>query len=255
MSRADDQKRKLVMVRIPAGVFSMGSRPGHGDVDEFPLHEVWLDDYLIGRHLVTAYEYAVFLNSLKGGHEEFFELSSETTITYLNNKFYPRRECSDHPANGVTWHGAGAYCLWLSEKTGKKFRLPTEAEWEKAARGGLVDKRYPWGNLSALGMAQFGQTWVSPKLTLSQTGVYQANPFGLFDMVGNVWEWCSDWYERDYYRTSPAKNPSGPENGTMKVLRGGSWRALDVQVRCGIRVGEYPDISESSIGFRLCRSV
>jgi formylglycine-generating enzyme required for sulfatase activity len=246
-------KKTFVMVPIPAGEFLMGSPYGHGDVDEFPVHKVWVDEFLIGRYLVTAAEWAFFLNDVGGDTSRYFEPSKETTVIMSRGRFYPRQECSGHPANGVTWPGAEAYCRWLSEKAGRCFRLPTEAEWEKAARGGLEGQRYPWGNERAEGMAQFRQIWASPKLTLSPVGAYPPNPYGLYDMVGNVWEWCADWYDRNYYHSSPYKNPRGFDNGETKVLRGGSWGALDIQVRCGIRVGEAADISDSRIGFRLAR--
>ena len=245
-------KRTIDLVRIPAGEFIMGSRPGQGEPDEFPQHSVCLDEYLIGRYLVTAEEWAGFLNSIEAW-EDYFEPTKETTVTRIHNKFYPRRGCATHPANGVTWHGATAFCQWLSQQTSRPFRLPTEAEWEKAARGGQAEQRFPWGNDSPEGLAQHQQVWASPRLTLSPVGSYPPNPYGLYDLSGNVWEWCSDWYDRNYYHDSPRLNPQGPGSGHLKVLRGGSWGALDIQIRCGIRVGENPYVSESRVGFRLAR--
>ena len=253
MDNSGRVKRSFVMVLIPAGEFVMGSAYGHGDADEFPLHKVWVDDFLIGRCTVTAAEWANFLN--ENYSEEFFRETRETTVTYYQGRYYPREGCAEYPANGVTWYGAEAFCLWLSDKTGKHYRLPSEAEWEKAARGGLESHRYPWGNDSAVGMAQFQQVFSIPKYTLSPVGSYPPNPFGLYNTAGNVWEWCSDWYDRNYYHSSPEKNPAGPESGTVKVLRGGSWGSMDLQIRCGIRVGEYPEVSESRVGFRLARSI
>ncbi|MEW6266563.1 MAG: formylglycine-generating enzyme family protein [Thermodesulfobacteriota bacterium] len=246
-------RRTFVMVRIPAGEFTMGSAVGHGDVDEFPPRQVFLDEYLIGRHPVTAAEWVRFLNALPEYDPRYFEPSRETTVFWMDGRFLPRKGCARHPANGVTWFGAEAYCRWLSDQTEREYRLPTEAEWEKACRGGLEGRRYPWGNEPATGMAQYEQTWVDPKHTLSPVGAYPPNPYGLHDLVGNVWEWCQDWYDRNYYQRSPQANPTGPENGEFKVLRGGSWGCLDVQIRCGIRVGERPDVSESRVGFRLAR--
>jgi formylglycine-generating enzyme required for sulfatase activity len=249
------QTRKMVMVRIPAGEFLMGSAPGHGDRDEFPEHRVRVDEFLMARHLVTAAEFAGFLNQTHDDLSAYFTPSTDTTIIQSGVRFYPRTGCAHHPANGVTFHGAVAYCRWLAEKTGKAYRLPTEAEWEKACRGGLEKKRYPWGNETPAGRAQYEQTWSGPRLTLSHVGSYPPNRYGLFDMVGNLWEWCSDWYAADYYHHSPEHNPPGPECGALKTLRGGSWGGLDVQIRCGIRVGEFPDVSDSGVGFRLVRSI
>jgi formylglycine-generating enzyme required for sulfatase activity len=253
MMAPHSKKRSLIMVRIPAGAFFMGSRRGHGEKDEFPLHEVALDEYLIGRYLVTAKEWAVFLNDIGEVNEHYFVPSSETTVTFFEGRFYPKRGCGEHPANGVTWHGATAYCRWLTRRAGRPYRLPTEAQWEKAARSGLRDQRYPWGNSSALGRAQFNQIWSNPRHTLCPVGSFDPNAYGLYDMAGNVWEWCRDWYDPEYYGRSPRLNPTGPEDGAFKVLRGGSWGGLDIQIRCGIRVGEDPTVSDSRIGFRLAR--
>ncbi len=247
-------KRSFVMIGIPAGGFVMGTRPGHGEEDEFPQHEVWVDEFLMGRDLVTAAEWAVFLNAAGNPGRRYFEPSSQTTVVLVSGLYYPKKGCSGHPANGVNWYGASAYCQWLADRTGKPYRLPTEAEWEKAARGGLENRRYPWGDHAARGLAQFNQTWVDPKHTISPVGAYPPNRFGLNDLVGNLWEWCADWYDAGYYQTSPPTNPQGPESGATKVLRGGSWGSLDFQVRCGIRLGEFPGVSDSGIGFRLART-
>ena len=246
-------KREFVMVMIPAGQFIMGSKAGHGEEDEFPAHNVHVDEFLIGRYPITASEWARFLNSAHAPEHEYFEPSKQTTVIEVDGRYYPRKGCSRHPANGVTWFGAEAYCQWLSARTGRDFRLPSEAEWEKAARGGLEGERYPWGSSSPQGWAQFHQVWADPKHTLSPVGAYPPNKYGLYDMVGNVWEWCADWYERYYYQVSPQDNPAGPETGERKVMRGGSWGGLDVHVRCAIRLGEFRDISDSGVGFRVAR--
>ena len=243
------------MVRVPGAEFSMGSGPGHGEPDEFPIHGVWVDEFLIGKHLVTAAEWARFLNESAGQAAEFFESSRETTVAFVDGGYYPRRGCAHYPANGVTWLGATAFCRWLSGRTGHEYRLPTEAEWEAAARGGYESKRYPWGNDRADGKAQFQQVWADPRHTLSPVGAYPPNPYGLYDMAGNVWEWCADWYDAHYYHASPYDNPQGPATGSLKVLRGGSWGCIDLQIRCGIRVGENPEVSDSRVGFRVARSI
>ena len=254
MSPLIQPKRSFVMVRIPAGEFIMGSRVGQGDTDEFPPHPIWQDGFLIGRYAVTGAEWANFLNRAGNPDDRYFRSSNETTVVLVRGRYYARRGCADHPANGVTWYGARHYCQWLSDITGRAYRLPTESEWEYAARGGLEGKRYPWGNGTAQGMAQYQQVWIEPRFTLSPVDAYVPNPYGLYNMVGNVCEWCADWYDRNYYQNAPYQNPAGPEEGDRKVLRGGSWGGQDIQVRCGIRVGEWPEISDSRIGFRLARS-
>lgn len=250
----EENKNRFVMVRIPAGEFVMGSRQGQGETDEFPPHTVMVDEFIIGRFPVTAAQWARFLNDAGNPNEEYFESSSETTVVLVRGKYHPRQNCSDYPANGVTWNGAMSFCDWMTQKTKHRFRLPTEAEWEKAARGGLEGARFPWGNESPLGLAHYNLVWSDPRHTLCPVGSYPPNPYGLYDMAGLVWEWCSDWYGRNWYHDSPHQNPTGPESGQMKILRGGSWGGLDVQVRCGIRVGEFPNISESRVGFRIART-
>ncbi|MBW2623155.1 MAG: formylglycine-generating enzyme family protein [Deltaproteobacteria bacterium] len=249
------EKRTFVMTRIPAGFFTMGSRPGQGEEDEFPEHQIWIDELLIARFPVTASEWARFLNETGDPDGIFFEPSSETTVVLVEGKYHARRGCGRYPASGLSWYGAVAYCQWLSEKTGRVYRLPTEAEWEKAARGNRERMCYPWWNDLPGGMAQFNQQWVDPLHTLSEVDSYPPNPFGLHDMVGNVWEWCSDFYDAQYYQRSPERNPTGPEDGRMKVVRGGSWRCIEVQIRTGIRLGEWPSSTSSGIGFRLARSI
>ena len=127
-------KRSFVMVRIPAGEFIMGSPPGHGHQDEFPPHVVFLDEYLIGRGPATAAEYSLFLNEAGNPNWDYLEPSEHSTIIYRDKMYRPRQGLSDYPANGATWFGARAFCQWLSEKTGKRFDLPSEAQDRKSVR-------------------------------------------------------------------------------------------------------------------------
>ena len=160
---------------------------------------------------------------------------------------------ADHPVTLVRFDDAVAYCAWLSASTGRLFRLPTEAEWEKASRGGVESKRYPWGDRLDQNMSNF---LVDPgsKATHGTTPCrqYPANAFGLFDTAGNVWEWVQDWYDPGYYAISPVGNPVGPATGHLRVLRGGGWLVADVRMlSCSHRHKVPPDTYSYAIGFRL----
>lgn len=168
---------------------------------------------------------------------------------------------TNRPVIYVSWHDALAYCNWLSQQRGKRVRLPTEAEWEYAARGGLSGKKYPWGdNISATnanydvdGSRSAG--WDNANRYMREAGSYSANNYGLHDMAGNVWEWCADWYDSDYYQSSPSQNPKGPTSGTYRVLRGGSWFDLPNDLRCANRNGGGPTIRSGNFGFRCSQDV
>ena len=171
---------------------------------------------------------------------------------------------NDHyPVLGVNWDGATAYCNWLSAKTGRKYRLPTEAEWEKAARG-TDQRKFPWGNEIDKSFANYvgsqpydtGQ-WVG-YYDGSKHGDFQthngASPYGAHDMAGNVMEWCQDWYSRDYYAFSPKKNPKGPETGAYRVVRGGTFFMESQDQRTYLRSASWPSLqSHRMTGFRPAR--
>jgi formylglycine-generating enzyme required for sulfatase activity len=173
--------------------------------------------------------------------------------TQANNHGGGTPDSDDYPVMGVNWDSAVAYCNWVSAKTGKKYRLPTEAEWEKAARG-TDQRRYPWGNEIGHSYANFvgGQPFdTSMKVGSFAKGV---SPYGAFDMAGNVGEWCSDWYERDYYSVSPRKNPKGPATGAYRVVRGGSFYLEPLDLRTYGRGAAWPSfLSHRMIGFRAVR--
>jgi len=200
-----------------------------------------------------------------------------------------RSDMSSDPVVCVSWYGAVAYCNWRSQKEGKGscynlstwacdfrkngYRLPTEAEWEYAARGGLSGKRFPWGDTISHDQANYYSYWeggkpvysydLSPKegyhLTwndgifpyTSEVGSFPPNGYGLYDMAGNVWEWCNDWYSDSYYSSSSNTNPTGPATGTVRVFRGGSWSRNAWLCRIALRNGFTPDGRNSSDGFRL----
>jgi formylglycine-generating enzyme required for sulfatase activity len=206
------------MVLVPEGPFQMGSQ--EGEVDEYPVHTVYVASFYLDRHLVTNADYARFLNVF-GNREEGGKkwLDNEgplsswlCKIQKKNGRFEAKRGYENHPVIKVSWYGARAYAIWVGK------RLPTEAEWEKAARGGLEGQRYVYGRTLDIRQANVGGFH-----STTPVGCYPPNGFGLFDMVASVWQWCNDWYDSDYYAHSPHRNPQGPESGLQKVLRGGSW--------------------------------
>lgn len=256
------------LVLIPSGEFLMGSEDA--EEDERPVHRVHVDDFLLGVQPVTNAQYARFVQDTGHRSPAIYELPlvvkaggldrerafRQVGGPYVWDQGHPASERADHPVTLVRYDDATAYCAWLSAVTGKAFRLPTEAEWEKAARGGAESKRYPWGDRLDRNMANF---LADPALKSTHGTTpcrsYPANPFGLFDMAGNVWEWVYDWYDPRYYRTSGARNPNGPSSGHLRLLRGGSWLVADVRMlSCSHRHKVPPDTYSYAIGFRVACS-
>jgi len=192
------------MVLVPAGEFIMGS--DEGSDHETPTHRIYLDAYYMDRHEVTVGQYAKFLQATG--------MNPPPMWTTMDKPAHQKR-----PVVNVDWTDANKYCEW----TGK--RLPTEAEWEKAARG--TDGRiYPWGNEPPDPLkANYGKDKWDNHNALMLVGELKdgQSPYGIDDLAGNAWEWVSDWYDPGYYATSPSRNPKGPEGGKYKVLRGGAW--------------------------------
>jgi sulfatase modifying factor 1 len=234
------------MVLIPAGEFVMGS--AQGDADERPEHRVFVKDFFIDCFEVTNDEYAAFLNEagnpLVGGAHYLFIDSDDCQIDEIRGKFVAEEGYDDHPVTMVTYYGAEAYARWAGK------RLPTEAEWEKAARGGLDGRPYPWGDDIDTLSANYGRK----RMGTTPVGMFAPNGFGLYDVSGNVAEMVSDYYDGHYYRSSPAADPAGPETGETHVARGGSWlsdaEGVMVYVRGG---GTLPYVSLPNVGFRCAR--
>ena len=248
------------MILIPAGEFIMGTDSEEANADQKPAHRVYLDAFYIDKHEVTNAEYEEFI--LAGGYKkkEFwteegwdciqkFQFGGdewhqvETPLQYGENSVSTD---PDHPVIGASWYEANAYANWAGK------RLPTEAEWEKAARG--TDGRlYPWGN-----KMDFSRLSYFPHVTKVQTvGSFPsgASPYGVLDMAGSVWEWCTDWYNENYYSQNPQRNPTGPDSGEYRVLRGGGWDSIRVQLRTSYRYYEKENRRTYNIGFRCVQDI
>ncbi|MFC1718733.1 formylglycine-generating enzyme family protein [Candidatus Poribacteria bacterium] len=238
------------MVLIPAGEFQMGNHflaemvaEGHEvGWDEQPVHTVYVDAFYMDVYEVTNSRYREFVDAT--GHREP-EHWGDPDLTVFS--------ASDHPVVAVTWHDAVAYAEWAGK------RLPTEAEWEYAACGGLVGEKYPWGNEISHDHANYTGTGSRDVWEyLSPAGSFAPNGYGLYDMAGNVWEWCADWYEPIYYQVSPRENPTGPDSGSWsheRVVRGGSYFSRPSLLRVANRYHERPAYWTSMLGFRCVRSV
>lgn len=255
---------------VPAGNFTMGDTNGDGESREKPAHQVYVDTFYIAKYEVTNGDWKKFQNDSAYDDVKLWpngrvvpkDQSPYWTMAANHGGATPNSD--NYPVLGVNWDAAMAYCNWLSGKTGKKYRLPTEAEWEKAARG--TDKRrFPWGNTIDRSYANFtgAQRFDTGQLVGyydgSKRGEFQthsgASPYGAMDMAGNVMEWCQDWYSRTYYSESPKRNPKGPEKGAYRVLRGGSFFFEAQDLRVYARSAAWPSFQAfRMVGFRAARS-
>jgi formylglycine-generating enzyme required for sulfatase activity len=244
------------MVRIPAGPFLMGSDKKvdkNAYLVELPQRTVTLDAYDIDKYEVTTVQYLKFVLATNRSPQVDWKFDGgnfqETMVA--------------HPIMHVSWYDADAYCRWAGK------RLPTEAEWEKAARGDKDARIYPWGNeMAGLSRANYGRSGLSgpvrdrPERLLLYPPIISVfkydnavSPYGVFQMVGNVAEWVADWYDKDYYKTAPDRNPKGPEKGSQKAFRGGGWIDSTPSVRVSQRNGTDPKTTMNWLGFRCARDV
>jgi len=255
----------------------MGSPDSEKDrqADEGPAHRVELDGFWMGKCEVTVGQFRKFVDATnhrtdaeKKG-ESFGVTSSggwetQSGLTWRNAGF---SQTDLHPVVHVSWNDATAFCRWVSEKTGKRYGLPTEAQWEYACRGG-TQTTWAWGDSADGGSGWLNAadqsakrkypSWSWPTFDFDDgyvytapVGTFRGNPFGLHDMHGNVWEWCADWYDSKYYDASPSRNPGGPSSGSNRVYRGGSWGDAPQDARSANRDWPAPGISGDILGFRV----
>ena len=224
------------LVRIPAGSFLMGSATGQDN--ERPVHSVWIDAFDLAACQVTNADYARFLEAIRADAPPFFH--------------HPDFNHPQQPVVAVSWFQASAYCEWLSQMTSRTFRLPTEAEWERAARGGVDGKLFPWGDAPPESLDHYAHRWKSGP---EPVGLHEQNAYGLFDICANVHEWCSEWFAADYYAASPDRNPHGPASGERRASRGGSWRHHIKVTRCAARSSIPPAFQYADYGFRVACSL
>ncbi len=222
------------LVALPGGWFMMGSLTGRPD--ERPWRRIGVRPVALGRTPVTNREY--------GG---FVAAGAAPPRFWNDERFNAPRQ----PVVGVRWQDAVDYCDWLSDQIGRELRLPTEAEWEFAARGGAAVSLYPWGDEmpeAAPGVPLAAAPMDRP----APAGSGPANPFGLLDMGWNIHEWCSDWYAADSYWGMRRHDPQGPATGTRRASRGGAWRHQIKVSRCAARSAIPPEFAYNDYGFRIC---
>jgi formylglycine-generating enzyme required for sulfatase activity len=234
------------MTLVAAGGFDMGSPDDTGDADEHPMHRVTLNAFAIDLNETTNADYAACVSA--GGCTAPGRTSSTTRTTYYGDPRF-----ANYPVIYVSWTQADAFCRWRGK------RLPTEAEWEKAARGAGDDRQYPGGGNGPFGcmlgnVSPNGQTpCVGDTTAISSYGPGNRSPYGAADMAGNVWEWVADWYAPGYYGVGASDNPQGPSAGTARVIRGGGWNGDGSFARVANRLSDPPGAQLSATGFRCAQ--
>ncbi|MFY9226688.1 MAG: SUMF1/EgtB/PvdO family nonheme iron enzyme [Blastocatellia bacterium] len=238
------------LVLIKSGGFMMGSKSSRAD--EQPMHNVELGEFEISKYEITNKEFEIFASSTNYITQPELEKSPISWRDY----FTPDRE--NYPVVLVSWQDAMAYCKWLSAVTGKTYRLPTEAEWEYAAHGGTT-KAYSWGDEIDPEQANYDSNAERGLIAgvvldyIEPVDSYSANGYGLHNVSGNVAEWCYDWFDADYYKNSPSKNPIGPEKGFYKAIRGGSWVSSADICRISRRSNNSSNFTAPYLGFRIVK--
>jgi formylglycine-generating enzyme required for sulfatase activity len=237
------------IVLVHGGAFQMGSNESD---NEKPVHTVTVGDFYMGKYEVTVAQFRQFINETS--YRTDAEKGDGSYIVNSEGKWEKKSgvnwKCNaegnirsqneyNHPVVHVSWNDANEYCNWLSRKTGKSYRLPTEAEWEYAAKGGNQSLGFTYSGSNIAGDVAWCMENSGSKTT-HPVGQKQPNELGIYDMTGNVWEWCSDWEGKDYYAGSPSNNPKGPSTGALRVFRGGSWGSNARDCRAAGRSGDAP---------------
>lgn len=244
-----DPSTGMEFVRVEGWCFQMGDTFGDGGSDEQPVHEVCVDDFYMGKYEVTIDQYRQYLQATgnTGGvdwDDDDCPLRNNSSYSLSGNKF---GDDDNKPMVEVSWEGARDMARWLSRNSRGEYRLPTEAEWEYAARSGGKREKYSGGN----NVDEVAWYDGNSNDRTHRVGTKAANGLGLHDMSGNVYEWCSDRYDSDYYGTSPRNNPEGPSSGSDRVFRGGGWDGDSRIVRSAYRNWYWPDGTNDGLGFRL----
>ena len=230
---------ELKCLLIPADEFLMGCEAGQES--ERPVHRVWVDAFEMAVYQVRNRDWAVFV--LAAGHPP---------PPYWDHSDFNH---PDQPVVAVSWIEAVKYCEWLRGVTGRHYRLPTEAEWERAARGGREGLLYPWGDEPPPSRPEYVRRWGGDVRGPLEVGQGVPNAFGVYDLCENVHEWCADWFDPAYYARSPERNPEGPETGERRASRGGSWRHHVKVSRCAARSSIPPLFQYADYGFRAVREL
>jgi formylglycine-generating enzyme required for sulfatase activity len=257
-----EKLNKYNLIYVKGGIYQMGSEDGESD--ESPIHSVKLSSFYIGKYEITVNEFIEFMNA--ANVEDYGSLDGrdiididdidcpviyeEESFKFKRTKFVETETC---PIVGITWHGATAYCEWLSRKTGDRYRLPTEAEWQFAARGGVESEYFIFSGSDTLNRVGWYADNSEPKV--HPVGEKRPNELGIYDMSGNAWEWCLDWYKKDYYQQMEFVNPKGPERGFRRVIQGGSVLNSSNRCRSTARYNYPPNNASISNGFRVVMEI